>query len=43
MGKLNIRAGIAIASTIAITGCSGINYAVENYSGVDVERFEANG
>ena len=43
MAKLNIRTGIAIASTIAITGCSGINYAVENYSGVDVERFEANG
>lgn len=26
-----------------MTGCSGINYVVENYSGVDVEHFEANG
>ena len=40
---MNIKTGIAIASMIVIAGCSGINYAVENYSGVDVERFEANG
>ena len=43
MTKLSIKTAIAIAGLIAITGCSGINYAVENYSGVDVERFEANG
>lgn len=43
MTKLSIKTSTAVASVIAITGCSGINYAVENYSGVDVERFEANG
>lgn len=43
MTKLSIRTSIAVVSVVAITGCSGINYAVENYSGVDVERFEANG
>jgi hypothetical protein len=43
MTKLSIKTAIAIAGVIAITGCSGINYAVENYSGVDVQRFEANG
>jgi hypothetical protein len=43
MTKLSIKTAVSIASVIAMTGCTGINYAVENYSGVDVERFEANG
>lgn len=43
MAKINVKTSIAIASMMVIAGCSGINYAVENYSGVDVEHFEANG
>lgn len=37
------RKFLVLASVFTLSACSGAGYAIENYSGVDVQRIQVNG